>query len=126
MIKIRYDLNSELELEGDDQSLSELRELMLKAEVNQETVIQVERNFDPSPYSTKLEELKVIQNDELLTIEVENKTLLIRGNKKCLEVLSDNFPINTESKPYHIHFDSIMFNEFMNEQSLDIIIGNND
>ena len=55
-------------------------------------------------------------------IQVRDDTLYIEGTKGFLTNLASNLPFDTETVPYHIHYDFISFPQFLTEDSPELVI----
>lgn len=54
-------------------------------------------------------------------MKIKKEELITKGTLEFLLNIADNLPYDEEMVPYHIHYDSFSFPQFLNEELLDII-----
>jgi hypothetical protein len=130
MIRIRHSTEpyKELELEGTNLQLAELREAILGFCNSDEPTMDLaaDSQFDPAPYQHRLSRLHLQKTSELIIISAAAGTLSISGKPELLRLFSENLPYNahqTSSIPYHVHFDRIGREDHVSEASLGIVLG---
>jgi hypothetical protein len=130
MIRIRHSIKpfEELQLEGSNSELSELREAIHRFCKAGEPAIDLpaDPEFDPSPYQHRLARLCLHKTTEPILISVTGGALSISGGPELLRLFADNLPYDahhTSSIPYHVHFDRIGREDHVSEASLGIVLG---
>ena len=130
MIRIRHSTGpyEELELEGSNSELSELRAAIVRFCESAEPVLDfpADSEFDPSPYQHKLASLCLHKSTEPILISITGGRLFISGKPELLRLFADNLPYDahhTSAVPYHVDFDRLGREEHMSEASLDIVLG---
>ena len=127
MIRIRYSATPSIEIEigGTTADFVALREA-LRSVSSDEVEFPVDAQFDPAPYTQALAGLRLQKTSDLLSISVRESTLCIAGRPDLLELFGENLPYDVEesssSGPYHIHFDGIGREEYVAEDSLDVVL----
>ena len=129
MIRIRHSTEpcNELELEGSNLELAELREAILRFCKSDEPTLDLaaDSQFDPTPYQYKLSRLHLQKTTEPILISAAAGTLSISGQPELLRLFSENLPYDahhTSSIPYHVHFDRIGREDHVSEASLSIVL----
>jgi hypothetical protein len=130
MIRIRHSAApyEELELDGSNSELSELRAAILRFCESGEPVLDLptDSQFDPSPYQHRLASLSLRKTSEPIVISVASGRLSLSGKTELLRLFADNLPYDaqhTSSVPYHVHFDRLGREDHVSEASLSIILG---
>jgi hypothetical protein len=129
MIRIRHSIKpvEELELEGSNSELSELRAAIHRfCESGEQTIdLPADSEFDHSPYLHKLASLRVHKTMEPIRICVTDGAVSISGKPEFLRLFADNLPYDaqhTSSIPYHVHFDRTGREDMVSEASLGIVL----
>jgi len=126
MINIRHSPRpyNELELEGSNSELCELRAAIFDFSESDESAFDfpVESDFDPKPYERTLSRLRFSKTSDLLLVTVKDKTLDISGKPKFLTLFAKNLPRDAHRIPYHVHFGHIGREDCISEVSLDIVL----
>ena len=130
MIRIRHSLKpfEELELEGSNSELSELRAAIHRFCKSGEPAMALpaDSDFDPSPYPHGLASLRLQKTTEPILICVTGAALSVSGKPELLRLFADNLPYDaqhTSSIPYHVHFDRAGREDMVSEASLGIGLG---
>lgn len=124
MIRIMYssDPHPELQLDGSNCELSDLRERIVGIEQG-EFVLATDQDFDPAPFEQALRQLNVKVTDSLLSIRIAGSDLYLSARKDLLDLFADNLPWDAEQDGYHIHFDRVWYEEGVFAQdSLEIVL----
>lgn len=132
MIEIRYSTknkkaNEMVDMSGCWKDYENLRRDILKflGSDNESILIDVDKNADAKGWNFVLENLKVEQNGESVKVSViENRILKINGSKENLDIFAAwlEFEENTASG-YHSHYEYFEGNEYINSESIPLIIG---
>jgi hypothetical protein len=130
MIRIRHSVKpfEELELEGSNSELSELREAVLRfCNAGDPSIdLPTDPEFDPSPYQHRLARLCLHKTTGPILISVTGDALSISGRPELLRLFADNLPYDahhTSAIPYHVHFDRAGREDKVSEASLEIVLG---
>jgi hypothetical protein len=130
MIRIRHSTApyEELELDGSNSELSELRAAILRfCESGEPTLdLPADSEFDPAPYQHSLAGFSLHKTSEPMFISVTGGRLSVSGKPGLLRLFADNLPYgapHTSSVPYHVHFDRLGREDHMSEESLGIVLG---
>jgi hypothetical protein len=126
MIKIRHSKtpHPETELEGNRESLEQLYNYILNMK-SDKIIIDINTDFDPTPYEHTISKLHIHKNENLLKISELNNELWITGKEEYLKFFAENLPTDVDDDgpfPYHIHFDHIWYEQQMEKDSLDIVL----
>jgi hypothetical protein len=129
MIRIRYSAEPyyELELEGSNAELALLRDRIQRFANGQEseTKLSVESRFDPSPYERALAGLRARKTLGRIVLAVEGDILVLGGQPAYLRIFANNLPCDadeTSTFGYHVHFDRAGREDYVSEDSLDIVL----
>jgi hypothetical protein len=128
-IRIRHSAEpyEELELEGSNSALAELRAGILRFCESGEPAMELpaDSEFNPGPYQHKLASLSLHKTKDKILISVTGGALSISGRPDLLRLFAENLPYNaqhTSSVAYHVHFDRIGREDHMSEKSLGIVL----
>jgi hypothetical protein len=129
MIRIRYSPEPfhELELEGTNAELADLRDSIRRFAGGSEIEFSVaaESEYNPSRYERVLRGLLIRRDTGRIVIRVENDILVISGRPNGLCLFADNLPYDaqhTSAVNYHVHFDAAGREDHVSEESLDILL----
>lgn len=121
-MKIKYSANDEVSIEGSRVEYNQLRNKInhFVSSSNSSLLIKVEVDFNPERFEDHADSLifsKCVSN----SIEIIKRELIISGTPDFLLNIADNLPSDIEILPYHVHYDSISFPQFLNEESFDVV-----
>ncbi|MDB5344081.1 MAG: hypothetical protein JWP89_2458 [Schlesneria sp.] len=129
MIRISYSDKPfhELNLEGSNLELSQLQSDIDRFCGAAEPSIEfaADSDFDPHPYTHRLSRLRLSKSIDKLLVAVQHDCLMISGRPDLLELFATNLPYDaqhTSTVPYHVHFQHLGCEDYISEQSLDIIL----
>lgn len=132
MIEIRYSvkhekINEMADISGSWEDLENLRQNLLNFLENNENSFycDADKNAEPDGWDFILERLKVNLNDQAAKVSVvENKFLKVEGSKENLEVFAAWLEFDKEIPGgYHSHYEYFEGNQYINSESMALIIG---
>ena len=121
-MKIKYSSNGELSVEGaqiEMELLSDKIDNFITSE-KESICIELEMDYDPSPYERVLNKLifsRAIESN----VHVTDNTLTFSGQNEFFESISSNLPYGVDETPYHIHYDSISFPQYLKPEAPEIV-----
>jgi hypothetical protein len=129
MIRIRHSSKpfDELELEGSNSELSELRAAIHRFCEGSEPAADyvADSAFDPSPDHHGLASIHFDKTTEPLLLRGAGCTLSVSGKPEFLRLFAENLPYDaqhTSSIPYHVHFDRAGRDDMVSAASLGIVL----
>ncbi len=130
MIKIRYSENEDVEIKGSTLEFMELRQVFQSIATKKlsHIIFNVEEDFDPSPYSMVLSELKCVLATENC-IQPKDGKLIISGTAEFYNSLSGSIPVEVDDPVsgmnYHVHYDWVSFDQYLGVNAIGIIFSVN-
>ncbi len=114
----------ELDLEGTRSELTELRDMVLRFCKLKRPLLEVaiDKNSDPAPYDRRLSGLRLVRTSRKVRLEVDGDRLLVTGKLELLEVFAGNLPCVFEWAPAQVHFDALGIDEYVEADSLGIVL----
>jgi len=119
-MKTKYSTNGEVLIAGSRKELKTLSEdiYMFLDSKNEITKLTLTTDYDP--YEQAIKYLKLSKSSEN-KIEIEKGILIFTGQKEFFESLAKNLPYDAKETPYHIHYDSISFPQFLTPEAPEIV-----
>jgi hypothetical protein len=125
MVEIRWDKETnEIETTGTQQELQLICRSIIhltQTNVNQIT-IPAAIDFDPTPYSSRLNFITICKSENLIKVAIEVDHLKIHGSPKNLQIFADWFNCEDDTSHYHCHFEYYPGNDLIHPDSLPLVI----
>jgi hypothetical protein len=125
MIEIRWSgATNEIELRGTPEDLQYVRRSILQLLQTDEVqaIIPAAIDFDPYPYSGKLNSLVIYKSESSTIVTMVANYLEVKGNYNHLESFADWFDFEANQSHYHCHFEYYPDNEWIHPDSRPLII----
>ncbi len=121
-MKIKYSKNGEVSIEGTQEEMGGLSVTIIEFVCSDKKTLSLnlETYYDPSPYDTALSNLKLSKTSGS-DVQIKNDTLTFSGSNDFFESIANNLPNGVEATPYHVHYDSISFPEFIKPEAQEIV-----
>ena len=121
-MKIKYSFSNEISVEGTQEEMRNLSNDiidMTTSDIDVHSII-LESSYNPSPYDKALCKLEFAKA-ELNEITILDEKLIFHGTPEFFESISKNIPFDVDRYPYHSHYDSVSFPNFLSDLSPDIV-----
>ncbi len=121
-MKIKYSSSNEVSIEGSQEEMKNLSSDIIEFinSENETISIELNTNYDPSPYENILTTLMFSKTNEN-EIFITDSLINFSGRSAFFESISESLPYDVEKTPYHIHYDSISFPQFIKSEAPEIV-----
>lgn len=121
-MKTRYSSNGEVSIEGSQEEMELLsRKINDFVSSDEDSIcIDLDDRYDPSSYERGLSSLVFLKAAEQ-NIQIVGDTLTFLGQSEFFESISNSLPYGVDETPYHIHYDSISFPQFLKAEAPEVV-----